>query len=235
MSPLCIFLCNDQATYDHIRVNTKDAEYHRFFILSSNRIIRNNLSHNSFDNFMTYDFNLLKPDIIARLVTCYSHPTYSHMIIIWTKEIDFENQKNNFLESEYFQNGDCLGFTRQYVALNGFDFKPIQKEIPIDPIEFANKLNKALNEELVSSEIFLLALDELIPNCEFDNIENLSESEYQIKNLLIRKKTRSNNIYKILYEPDSEIHKNSIVFSFSKLDSYKFAVRREDGMNCYIF
>lgn len=235
MSPLCIFLCEDQAAYDRIRVNTKDAEYHRFFILSSNRIIRNNFSHNSFDNFMTYDYDLSRLDIIARLVTCYSHPTYTHLIIFWSREINFENQKNNFSNNEFFQNKDCLGFTRQYVALNGFQFQPIEKEISYDPIEFANNLSKALSEEPVGQDIFLLALDELIPSCELNDIESLPNHEQEIKNLLLRKKINSTSTYKIFYESYSENFKSAIVFSFSKIDSYKFAVRREDGLNCYIF
>ena len=53
--------------------------------------------------------------------------------------------------------------------MNGFDFKPSIEKIYIDPIEFAMEINKAMNEEPVNDLIFVEALKELLPDCEYEN------------------------------------------------------------------
>lgn len=234
MNPLCVFVCDNQDIFDRVNVSTKEAEYHRFFILSSNKIIRNNLSHKSSDNFMIYDFDLSSIDIIARLVTCYSHPMYSHIYLFKNENVNIENQKLNFRNHEFFQNEDCLGFTRQYVALNGFNFQPVNNKIIYDPIKFASEINKALNEEPVEQIFFIEALKELLPDCEYVGFENLENLEDDIKNILRSKSKKLNSKYNVLYEPNFQNYKDTIVFTKINFDSYKFAIRRVDGFNCYI-
>jgi len=235
MSPLCVFLCNDQPEYDQILKDTENAKYHRFFILSSNKIIRNNLEHKNTDNFMTYAFELLRMDVISRLVTCYSHPMYSHILIFLKSTTDFEIEKNNFTDNEFFQNKNCIGFTRQYVALNGFAFDPVEVEMPLDPVLYAQELTKALSEQPVEQRIFVEALKELLPHCQFENYKNLPELSGDIKSVFNLKYKKSSTLYNVLYEPKVEKFTNAIVFSFSNLDSYKFAIKRNDGLCCYIF
>lgn len=235
MSPLCVFLCNNQLEYDQILKETDSAKYHRFFILSSNKIIRNNLEHKNSDNFMTYAFDLSRVDIISRLVTCYSHPMYSHILIFLGTEIDFDNEKNNFINQEYFQNKNCIGFTRQYVALNGFTFDPVETKMPIDPLVYAQEISKALCEQPVEHIIFVEALKELLPSCQFENFNDISEISSDMKSVFNSKYKKSSTVYNVLYEPKIEKFTNAIVFSFSTLDSYKFAIKRNDGLCCYIF
>ena len=235
MSPLCVFLCNNQLEYDQILMDTQSAKYHRFFILSSNKIIRNNLEHKNTDNYMTYSFELLRIDVISRLVTCYSHPMYSHILIFFKSIVDFENEKNNFKDNEFFQNKNCIGFTRQYVALNGFAFDPVEVELPLDPVFYAQELSKALSEQPVEQRIFLEALKELLPYCQFENYSNIPELSSDIISVFKSKFKKSSTIYNVLYEPKIEKFTNSIVFSFSILDSYKFTIKRDDGLCCYIF
>lgn len=235
MSPLCVFLCEDQFNYDLILKNTEDAKYHRFFILSSKNIIRNNFSHKNTDNFMTYNYDLANIETIARLITCYSNPLYSHIFIFLNNDINFDNEKLNFSNVDYFQNSKCVGFTRQHVALNGFQFDPVIVELPVDPVQYAFELGKALNEEPVDHKIFLEAMKELLPNCEFINYKELTELDNDIKSIFNIKYKKSSTIYNVLYEPNLDNFSNSIVFSHSKLDSYKFAIKRNDGLCCYIF
>jgi hypothetical protein len=235
MSPLCVFLCNNQLEYDQILNNTESAKYHRFFILSSNKIVRNNFEYKNTDNFMVYSFDLSRMDMISRLVTCYSNPMYSHIIIFLRSTIDFENEKNNFKNQEYFQNKNCIGFTRQYVALNGFTFDPAETEMPLDPLIYAQELSKALSEQPVEHEIFIEALRELLPNCQFENYKDIKEISDDVRSVFNLKYKKSSTSYNVLYEPKIEKFTNAIVFSFSILDSYKFAIKRKDGLCCYIF
>jgi len=235
MSPLCVFLCNNQLEYDQILKDTESAKYHRFFILSSNKIIRNNLEHKNSDNFMTFAFDLSRIDVIARLVTCYSHPMYSHIFIFLNFNINFNNEKNNITTQEYFQNNNCVGFTRQYVALNGFSFEPATIEMPLDPIEYAQELSKALSEQPVENKIFIEAMKELLPQCQFEKFNDISEISDDIKLVFSQKYKKSSTVYNVLYEPKIEKFSNAIVFTFSTLDSYKFAIKRNDGLCCYIF
>ena len=234
MSPLCVFLCESQLEYDQILEKTESSKYHRFFILSSNKIIRNSFEHKNSDNFMTYDFDKSRMDTISRLVTCYSDPMYSHILIFLNNEINFESEKNNFSNQEFFQNSRCLGFTRQYVAFNGFGFEPADVEMPIDPILYAQELSKALSELPVENKIFIEALKELLPSCQFENYNN-EKIDADIIAVFNNKFKRCEPVYNVLYEPNDGELKNTIVFSHSKLDSYKFVVRRNDGLNCYIF
>lgn len=235
MSPLCVFLCNNQLEYDQILNNTESAKYHRFFILSSNKIVRNNLEHKNTDNFMVYSFDLSRMDIISRLTTCYSNPMYSHVLIFLRSTIDFENEKNNFIDQEYFQNKNCIGFTRQHVALNGFTFDPAETEMPLDPLIYAQELSKALSEQPVEHKIFIEALKELLPHCQFENYKDISQISNDIRSVFDSKYKKSSTTYNVLYEPKIEKFTNAIVFSFSILDSYKFTIKRDDGLCCYIF
>ena len=235
MSPLCVFLCNNQLEYDQILLHTESAKYHRFFILSSNKIIRNNLEHKNTDNFMTYNFELSRMDIISRLVICYSHPMYSHILIFLKLTIDFETEKNNFDDNQFFQNKNCVGFTRQHVALNGFTFDPAEVELSLDPVVYAQELSKALSEQPVEQRIFIEALKELLPHCQFENYSDITELSDDIKSVFSLKYKKSSSLYNVLYEPKVEKFSNAIVFSFSNLDSYKFAIKRNDGLCCYIF
>jgi len=235
MSPLCVFLCESQIKYDQILKNTEEAKYHRFFILSSKQIIRNNLAHKNSDNFMTYCYDLEKIEELARLITCYSNPMYSHIFIFLNDSMDFENQKLNFSNEDYFQNSSCVGFTRQHVALHGFHFDPLVTELPIDPITYAQELGRALNEEPVEHKIFLEAIKELLPFCEFTNYKEIKELDSDIKSIISSKYKKSSTVYNVLYEPNFQKFSNAIVFSFQKLDSYKFAIKRNDGLCCYLF
>ena len=235
MSPLCVFLCDNQLEYDQILKDTESAKYHRFFILSSNKIIRNNLEHKNTDNFMTYDFELSRMDIVSRLVTCYSHPMYSHIFVFLKDVVDFETEKNNFIDNEFFQNKNCIGFTRQYVALNGFTFDPVEVEMPMDPVTYAQELSKALSEQPVDHKIFIEALKELLPHCQFENYNEINELSSDIKSVFSSKYKQMSTIYNVLYEPKDKKFINAIVFSFLALDSYKFAIKRNDGLCCYIF
>ena len=235
MSPLCVFLCNSQLEYDQILKDTESAKYHRFFILSSNKIIRNSFEHKNTDNFMTYAFDKTRIDVISRLITCYSHPMYSHMLIFTNSTIDFEKEKDNFTDIEFFQNKNCVGFTRQHVALNGFAFDPAETEMPIDPVVYAQELGKALSEQPVDHNMFVEAIKELLPNCQFENYNDIEQLSHDIKLVFKTKYKKSTSVYNVLYEPKIEKFINSIVFSFSTLDSYKFAIKRNDGLCCYIF
>lgn len=234
MVPLCVFLCDDQYSYDNIFRNTLDAVYHRFFILSSNNIIRNRIAEKNTDNFMIYNYELTKIDIISRLVTCYSNPMYSHIFIMLSQNSDFELQKNNFKESNYFQNENCIGFTRQWVALNGFIFEPVQNNSTLDPIEFAQEMSKALNELPVGNKYFIEALIELLPHCEYD-LSNLNNFDSELISIVKNKNINSSSKYKVFYEPINFEKTNCVVFSHNEIDSYKFLIKREDGLKCYIF
>jgi hypothetical protein len=235
MSPLCVFLCNNQLEYDQILKDTENAKYHRFFILSSSKIIRNNLEHKNTDNFMTYDFELSRMDIVSRLVTCYSHPMYTHIFIFLKTVVDFEAEKNHFTNNEFFQNKNCIAFTRQYVALNGFAFDPVEVEMPIDPVVYAQELTNALSEQPVEHKIFIEALKELLPYCQFENYNEIKELSNDIKYVFNSKYKKSSTVYNVLYEPKEEKLMNAIVFCYSTLDSYKFTIKRNDGLCCYIF
>ena len=135
----------------------------------------------------------------------------------------------------FFQNKNCVGFTRQHVALNGFTFDPAEVELSLDPVVYAQELSKALSEQPVEQRIFIEALKELLPHCQFENYIDITELSDDIKSVFSLKYKKSSSLYNVLYEPKVEKFSNAIVFSFSNLDSYKFAIKRNDGLCCYIF
>jgi len=107
--------------------------------------------------------------------------------------------------------------------------------MPLDPLIYAQELSKALSEQPVEHEIFIEALRELLPNCQFENYKDIKEISDDVRSVFNLKYKKSSTSYNVLYEPKIEKFTNAIVFSFSILDSYKFAIKRKDGLCCYIF
>jgi hypothetical protein len=230
MRPICVFLCDNQTSYDEKFKETSDVPYHRFFILSSTTILRNKFEEKSTDNFAVFKYDVANINQIAKLVTCFTNPLYTHILIFYGNEIDFDLQKLNFNNGDFFVNENCVGYTRAYYVLNNFDVNLPQNQTYDDPLEYAKNIREALSGSPVADKYFMSAIEELLPQATYNFVDEVPNN---LRLLILRKNRPSSTVYNI-YNEFKENTNNAIVFSKQDINSYKYAVRRSDGLNFYI-
>ena len=229
MRPLAVFLINNEDRLLKVDELSKDEGYHRFFILS-NKILKNTINFESTDSIIVYDYKISQIDIIIKMIIACSNSMYDHIIIFLAQEFNFDNQLNNFLQSDTFQNEEAIGFTRQSFIFDNLNFI-VNERVDINPYERFEMMDKALSGEKVNSYYFKEALRELLPNAEYKYQDGLN-IDNELKNIIQFKFIKSKSQF--LVSNKNEDVKNMIIFTSSEIDKFKFVVRREDGLNCYI-
>lgn len=229
VTPIIVFLCKNSSDIETFDKISYDKIYHRFFVLQD-RSLKKLINFKNTDSIIILNFKDLNYETISRFVTIYTNPVYTHIVFI-LKETDLQKQIDNFENKEIFDNSDAFGFSRYEVAMNGF-VNFIENVVYSNPLETFEKLSKALEGHIVNSEIFMLAIEELLPMCkyEFENELNLDKNILKIIN---QKNCDSKTKYLVKNEI-SENEKNIILFSNSEINNYKYVLRREDGLKCFI-
>jgi hypothetical protein len=229
MRPLAVFLIDNEDKLLKVDELSKDEGYHRFFVLS-NKTLTNLINFKKTDSIITYDFKISQIDIIIKMIVACSNSMYDHIIIFLAQEFDFDNQIKNFSHRNTFQNEEAIGFTRQSFIFDNLNFI-VDEKVDINPYERFEMMDTALSGEKVNSYYFKEALKELLPNAEYKYQDDLNIDD-QLKNIIQSKFIKSNSQF--LVSNKNEDLKNLIIFTSSEIDKFKFVIRREDGLNCYI-
>jgi hypothetical protein len=239
VNTLAVFICEASLEFFQTLDGTARMPFHRYFILPDDSIKNaTGITIKPTDSFMYMKISNTDYAMIQRLIVAYSNPMYEKIVIFKNnKDINFFNISSLFQESNYFETEEYIGFTRRSFVLDGT--KKLQKEeIKSDPIndyDFMDNIGIALDGEPVSKNIFLKALEEILPLCKFDYHQSTSKLEKDIISLISSKNHQSSNtIYKIYYNQIPVETRNSIIFSHEELDVYSYVIRRTDGLKCFI-
>lgn len=232
MSPLVIFLCDNEFDLRIIVESTNKESYHRMFVLS-NSALKSNVLFDKNDSILIWDYRDYDVNIICRFVSLYSNPQYSHLILYFKKFENILNDLQNLNLKDYIEQNNCIGFSRFFVSINGFNFK-FNEQKNYNELEYYEKINKCFEGEPVEHLFFLEALKELLPECKYENLDNLPKDEIDLIRLFNSKNKNSTSIYYILKENTSDDIKNKIVLTSSEVEKYKYKIKREDGFILYI-
>ena len=213
--------------------------FHRYFILPDDSVKKaTGITIKPTDSFMYMQIKDVDYDMIQRLVIAYSNPMYEKIIIFKSNSnINFFNISSLFQESNNFDSEDYLGFTRRSFVLDGLS--TIQKEEvmsnPLNDYDFMDNIGVALDGNPVSSQVFLLALEEILPLCKLDFHQSSSKLEKEIISLVSSKNNQSSNTtYKVYCNQVPVDTRNSIIFTDDELEVYSYVIRRTDGLKCFI-
>lgn len=228
--PLAVFLVDSEDKLLSINSMTENKPYHRMFILS-NKILRNLIEFKSTDSISIFNFNLQDINTIIKLSVSYSNPMYDHLIVFLNDEIDFDTEIKNFINSNYFQNSDVIGFTRSSFVFENLNFT-YENKINLDPLEHFKFMDDALNGIPVDKTYFKLALEDLLPQAEYI-FETDLHLEQDLIQIIKRKNIKGKTKFKITNK-EKEDEKNVLIFSSSEITKFKFVVKRTDNLNCYI-
>lgn len=232
MNPLLIYICRN---YDEFKACAlQSIPYDKYFITSGFEV-------NSFDEKDNYSFlnvnleNKLDIIKIIRLVLLFSNPYYDVVLFDKNNTYSFDHcQKILESLSDYYLSDDLTVVSREYVALNGFDLK-INKQVEVDMIDYAEKINLAMSGQPVANEFFIMAMKEILPESKYifsNQSENLPSDIFNLINTI--NKSSSNNSINVFYNETPEKNK-CIVFTNDELTDYSFLVLRDDGFRMYFY
>ena len=239
MDTLAVFVCTTSLEFFQTLDDTSRMPFHRYFILPDDSVKKaTGITIKPTDSFMYMQIKDVDYDMIQRLVIAYSNPMYEKIIIFKSNSnINFFNISSLFQESNNFDSEDYLGFTRRSFVLDGL--RTIQKEEvmsnPLNDYDFMDNIGVALDGNPVSSQVFLLALEEILPLCKLDFHQSSSKLEKEIISLVSSKNNQSSNTtYKVYYNQVPVDTRNSIIFTDDELEVYSYVIRRTDGLKCFI-
>ena len=234
VNPLLIFICKSLNDYKNFA--SQNTAYDRYYITDGFEV--NTTDENSSFMSISLDKNV-SVEFIIRLVFLFSNPFYDVVIYSNTNFYD-KNICDKILEDFSGINiiDNVLAVSREYVALNGFDFKiDIKKVEHKDPLIMAEKLSQAMSEIPVEQEYFIEAIKELIPasfyvlDNDFDQNEKEILKIFKDINANLEYQDRKTNV--LWMKPNTS--NPAIVFNYESLQDYTFVVKRIDGMNFYIY
>jgi hypothetical protein len=240
VNTLAVFIFETSLDFFQTLDDTGRMPFHRYFILPDDSMKNaTGITIKPTDSFMYMKITNIDYAMIQRLVVAYSNPMYEKIVVLKNnKDINFLKISSLFQESNYFETEEYIGFTRRNFVLDGT--KQIQKEDikshPLNDYDFMDNIGTALDGEPVSNNIFLKALEEILPLCKFDYHQSASKLEKDIISLISSKNHQSSNtIYKIYFNKIPAETRNSIIFSQEELDVYSYVIRRTDGLKCFIY
>ena len=240
VNTLAVFIFETSLDFFQTLDDTARMPFHRYFILPDDSMKNaSGITIKPTDSFMYLKITNTDYPMIQRLVIAYSNPMYEKIVIFKNnKDINFFNISSVFQESNHFETEEYIGFTRRSFVLDGAN--QLQKEDvksdPLNDYDFMDNIGTALDGEPVSNNIFLKALEEILPLCKFDYHQSTSKLEKDIISLISSKNHQSSNtIYKIYFNQMPVETRNSIIFSHEELDVYSYVIRRTDGLKCFIY
>lgn len=234
---LVVFICTTSLEFLNVLDETAKMPFHRYFIIPDDSIKNANLTIKSSDSFMYLKIQDIDLQMIQRLVVAYSNPVYEKIIIYKeNKNINFFSISSYFSDSSYFDNDECLGFTRRQFVLEGSKTsKPELKAENINDYDFIENISMALDGNPVSNATFMLALNEILPECKIDFHRSSSKLEKEITNLIATKNhPSSSTVFQVVCDEMPVDLRNKIIFTKEELDVYSYVIRRVDGLNCFI-
>ncbi len=239
MDTLAIFVCTTSLEFFQTLDDTARMPFHRYFILPDDSIKKaTGITIKPTDSFMYMQIKDIDYAMIQRLVIAYSNPVYEKIVIFKSNaNINFFNITSLFQESNNFDTEEYFGFTRRSFVLDGSKSSPKEeaKTDPLNDYDFMDNIGLALDGEPVSSQVFLNALEEILPLCKLDFHQSSSKLEKEIIALVSSKNHQSSNtVYKVYYNQIPADTRNSIIFSQDELDVYSYVIRRTDGLKCFI-
>jgi len=228
MAPLVIYLIDSENMLNSILKNSINCSYHILFVLS-NKKYKNIINQNKYQ-IIVFDFAKYDSNTLIKLIISYTDSLYTHYLI-YSKYSEMVAEDIYKLEDiECKSENEAVIFSKNYFIFNNINFN-IKKQELENPFDHFELMDQALNGYPVNEKYFLEALRELLPECRYDILnQNL---EIEIKNILLEKNT-SNNIVYIVDNKKTDGVKNQIIFTPSEIESYKFIIKRDDGLNCYI-
>lgn len=229
MAPLAVYLIDDTNGMDKANKFSESLPYHKLFILSKSNL--NKKINNNKVQIIVFDFKSFDLKTLCKLIIAHTNEVYTHYIIYYNCNENFINDLELFNEYEIYKNDELILFTKNYFIFNDIEFNFAFTE-DIDSIEHYELLDKAINGELVNKKYFNEGLKELLPECKY--FIKIQDLDFELANIINSKNVQSNTEFYILNEKSEEIN-NQIVFTSSDLNNYKFVIRRDDGLNCYIF
>lgn len=227
---LFVYFVEGNDTLEAAFQQSKEKKYERMFILNSKSLQHNRKYINS-DKILIFNHNDFDLNCSIKLAFLYSEPIYDKLIFIFNLEFDLQNFK--FSNESFYEDDNILIISRNYVIFNDFNFKRNNKII-LDPIEMFENINKALSGEIVDEYVFKEALKELLPIASYSYDSAFDYENFQYKKLINDKNTDSKTKYIISKEKSASVSKN-IVFTLADYDNFKYVLRRDDGLKCYIF
>ena len=227
MRPLCVFLCSDQLSYQIISEKTKDAGFHRYFILRNKSIVVDKNLLNNEDSLIYFDYTDKQYTLLSRMVVAYSNAIYSDFFIFPKDYYDIEQIAIN---DRYIWNDNFLYFSKNHVVFEGYDFN---KEVSDNDnsYDFYENISKALSGEEVEEKYFIEAIKELLADVKYVFHESCFELEQKYK-ILFKSNDNSDIEYKIYYESDVD-SKKAILFTTKQTDSYSYKITSKNGLICY--
>ena len=228
MAPLAIFLIDSSEKALKIDKITNDKKYHRCFILKNSNL-KKDIDFKQNDSVFIFDFisngkNLLK------LITSYTDTLYTHYIIYKNLPSDVDDDLQKLNNENYMSNSNYLFFAKKYYVMNNIELN-LNTEINIENLDIFEIMDKVYNNENLSNQEFIIALNEIIPMASFVYDEDIILSD-DILNLLNSKNIDSKISYKITNKITND--KNHIIFTLDLLEKYKFKINRTDGLKFYI-
>ena len=203
VNTLAVFICEASLEFFQTLDGTARMPFHRYFILPDDSIKNaTGITIKPTDSFMYMKISNTDYAMIQRLIVAYSNPMYEKIVIFKNNEdINFFNISSLFQESNYFETEEYIGFTRRSFVLDGT--KKLEKEdIKSDQLndyDFMDNIGTALDGVPVSNNIFLKALEEILPLCKFDYHQSTSKLEKDIISLVSSKNHQSSNTIYILH------------------------------------
>ncbi len=240
MDTLAVFVCTTSLDFFQTLDDTARMPFHRYSILPDDSIKKaTGITIKPTDSFMYMQIKDVDYPMIQRLVIAYSNPMYEKIVIFKNNSnINFFNISALFQESNHFDTEEYLGFTRRSFVLGGMKNSP-KEEVKSDPLndyDFMDNIGVALDGTPVSPQVFLKALEEILPLCKLDFHQSSSKLEKEIIALVSSKNHQSSNTtYKVYYNQIPVDTRNSIIFSQDELDVYSYVIRRTDGLKCFVF
>lgn len=230
MSLLLIFLCQNESDVEKFNKESRNLPYHRMFVMS-NKFLKDFIDSQKNDSFIVLDYSKQNLNQIIRFVSLYSNPQYSELLLFLNQNVEIKKtieiiQKHNKVESTNY-----IFVTRFDLALNGFNIDNIEKQT--DPLTFYEDISSALRGEIVNNKVFIEALREILPESKYIIDENIN-LDNEIRILINSKNKNSRSEYYVTDKIISDSVKNTILFTESDMNKYKYVIKRIDGLNCYI-
>jgi len=234
VNPLLIYICKSQQEYKNFA--SQKSDYDRYYITNGFEV--NSYEENSSFMSISLDKNI-SVEFITRLVFLFSNPFYD---VVLYSDSNFYDEKicKTLLEDlvDYKCIDNVIAVTREYVALNGFNFNIEAKKVLFkDPLVLAEKLSLAMSEMPVEQEYFIEAIKELIPNMffvidsDFDSEEKELIKIFTDTNMNLEYRDRKMNVFWMKHKENNP----AIIFSKESLQDYNFMIKRTDGLNFYIY
>ena len=231
MNPAFVFLINDFESLEKVIHKTETYKFIRIFIIKSKNLQLQKF-YKKTDKIIIFNFDDNDNATLIRIVALHTEPTITHFIFMY--DIDYSIDQLIHQISEKNENESYLIVSRNYLAMHGFSFER-KKNLNFDPLQLFEEIDRALKGEKVKDHIFNKALEELLPYAEYDYDFTFEKLEFKIKNLFKLKYKKNNIKYFVSFDNKSDSVNKNILFTLSDLQNYKFVIRRDDGLNCYIF